>query len=209
VTGFGPFAGRSVNASWLLAKAIAAAHPDWKVRAREVSVVWGEPDKVMRELSAEPWDVWIAFGEGAPGSFSIETKAVNQRGSGKDNERQGPPAPLIKEGGAEKLTFAADADTLAKRLTELGFSTRVSSSAGRYLCEEMLYTLLDAQQHDPHRAVLFIHVPPFGSPLKTSADAEGATTPFDQAAIDHAAAIFAPELVKFLTDQRESTAQKR
>jgi pyroglutamyl-peptidase len=199
VTGFGPFAGRPVNASSLLAKAIAARHPEWKARALEIPVLWGEPGKVMAKVSAEPWDIWIAFGEGGPGALSIETKAANERGNGRDNDRQGPPEPLIKDGAPAQLTLGADAPTLARRLTELGFVTRVSSSAGRYLCEEMLFTLLLAQQQSAQRGVIFIHVPPYGSKLKTSPGEEGESVRFDEATIDRVADLVAPELVQFLT----------
>ena len=202
VTGFGPFAGRPVNASSLLAKAIAARHPEWSVRAVEIPVIWGQPEQVLKSVSVQPWDLWIAFGEGGPGAFSIETKADNERGGSQDNNHQGPPAPMIKDGGPAQLSLAADARQLAHRIAELGYAARVSSSAGHYLCEEMLYTLLHAQQQEAQRRVLFIHVPPYGQPLKTTGGPDSVPVVFDDATIDRVADMVAPALVEFLSESK-------
>lgn len=195
VSGFGPFAGRPVNASSMLAKAIVARNPKWNARAIEIPVLWGEPAKVLAEVSTPPWGVWLAFGEGGPGSLAIETLAHNARGKGQDVEHQTAPKPVIHEGGPAELRLGIDAEALARKLTRLGVTTRVSSSAGKYLCEEMLYTLLLAQQQLEHRGVIFIHIPPFGTTLKTG-PAPDASIPFDEVAINHVADVISLELLK-------------
>jgi pyrrolidone-carboxylate peptidase len=74
------------------------------------------------------------------------------------------------------LKQQAQMKDLATALTQAGFPTHVSQSAGRYLCEEMLYSLLYAQQQHPEalRLVLFIHVPTLEQSLPVSPTKQGA-----------------------------------
>jgi pyrrolidone-carboxylate peptidase len=74
------------------------------------------------------------------------------------------------------LKQQAQVKDLAAALTQAGFPTLVSQNAGRYLCEEMLYSLLYAQQQHPEalRLVLFIHVPTLEQSIPVSSGKEGA-----------------------------------
>lgn len=169
VSGFEPFGGRDRNASWVLAEELAKAFPK-EVRALQIPVVWGAPLKTLNATQPLP-QVWIAFGEGTP-EFEIEIVAHNQRGMYADNQRARPPTPDIVHGGAAVLKQQTQVADLAASLTRAGFPTHVSQSAGLYLCEEMLYSLLHAQQQHPEalRLVLFIHVPTLEKSISPSKD---------------------------------------
>lgn len=173
VSGFEPFGGRDRNASWTLAAEIAKAFPR-EVRALQIPVVWGAPLAAINNTKPLP-QVWIAFGEGTP-EFQIEILAHNQRGSYPDNQQAKPATPDIVSAAAPVLKQQAQVKDLAAALTQAGFPTRVSQSAGRYLCEEMLYSLLYAQQQHPEalRLVLFIHVPTLQQSLPVSPAKQGA-----------------------------------
>ena len=173
VSGFEPFGGRDRNASWTLAAAIAQAFPH-KVRALQIPVVWGAPLTAINNAKPLP-QVWIAFGEGTP-EFQIEILAHNQRGMHPDNNGAKPAAPEIVSAAAPELKQQAQVTDLAAALTQAGFPTHVSQSAGRYLCEEMLYSLLYAQQQHPEalRLVLFIHVPTLEQSIPVSPAKDGA-----------------------------------
>ncbi|MDI1314412.1 hypothetical protein [Prosthecobacter sp.] len=175
VSGFEPFGGRDRNASWTLAEAIAKAFPQ-EVRALQIPVVWGAPLTAINNAKPLP-QVWIAFGEGTA-EFQIEILAHNQRGMYPDNQQAKPATPEIVSAAAPALKQQAQVADLAAALTQAGFPTHVSQSAGRYLCEEMLYSLLYAQQQHPEalRLVLFIHVPPLGESIAVSPAKEGAPT---------------------------------
>lgn len=183
VSGFEPFDGRDRNASWTLAEAIAMAFPQ-EVRALQIPVVWGAPLTAINNAKPLP-QVWIAFGEGTP-EFQIEILAHNQRGMSPDNQQAKPATPEIVRDAAPALKQQAQVADLAVALTQAGFPTHVSQSAGRYLCEEMLYSLLYAQQQHPKalRLVLFIHVPPLGESIAVSPAKEG--TPAAQRKVDAA-----------------------
>lgn len=173
VSGFEPFGGRDRNASWTLAREIARAFPH-EVRALQIPVVWGAPLTAINNVKPLP-QVWIAFGEGTP-EFQIEILAHNQRGMYPDNQQAKPATPDIVSAAAPVLKQPAQVKDLAAALTQAGFPTHVSQSAGRYLCEEMLYSLLYAQQQHPEalRLVLFIHVPTLQQSITVSPAKEGA-----------------------------------
>ncbi len=181
VSGFEPFGGRDRNASWTLAEAIAKAFPR-EVRALQIPVIWGAPLTAINNAKPLP-QVWIALGEGTP-EFQIEILAHNQRGPYPDNLQAQPATASIVGGAAPVLKQQAQVEDLAAALTQAGFPTHVSQDAGRYLCEEMLYSLLYAQQQHPQalRLVLFIHVPTLGQPLPISAAKEG--SPAQQRKVD-------------------------
>jgi len=176
VSGFEPFGGRDRNASWTLAAEIAKAFPR-EVRALQIPVVWGAPLAAINNTQPLP-QVWIAFGEGTP-EFQIEILAHNQRGSYPDNQQAKPATPDIVSAAAPVLKQQAQVKDLAAALTQAGFPTHVSQSAGRYLCEEMLYALLYAQQQHPEalRLVLFIHVPTLQQSLPVSPAKQGDPSP--------------------------------
>lgn len=165
VSGFEPFGGRVENASWVLA-CVLAADGGSRVRAVQIPVLWGAPMKAIETQTSLP-DQWIAFGEGTR-TFQIEVTADNQRGNYHDNHRALPSAPLIVPQGSARLDNLIQAQALAEALTQKGFPTQVSRDAGAYLCEEMLYSLLEVQQRHPEklRSVLFIHVPVIGKIIK-------------------------------------------
>jgi len=173
LSGFEAFGGRTENASWTLAQEIAKAFPQ-EVRSLQVPVVWGAP--LTSITSAKPLpQVWIAFGEGTA-EFQIETIAHNLRGRYPDNHGTKPATPDVVKDAEPELLQPAKVEGLAEALTQAGFPTHVSQNAGRYLCEEMLYSLLHAQKQHPEalKLVLFIHVPPLAQTVKLSPPKAGA-----------------------------------
>lgn len=172
VSGFEPFGGRTQNASWVLAEEMGRAFSA-EVRTVQVPVVWGAPQRVIEGVQPLP-KVWIAFGEGTA-EFQVEILARNERGMHPDNEGKQPAEAEIVSAGAAVLQQRAQLAGLATALTRAGFPTRVSQNAGRYLCEEMLYSLLHAQRRHPEglELVLFIHVPVLDSSVAVKPSAGG------------------------------------
>ncbi len=163
VSGFEPFGGRTLNASWVLAGEIKKQNPG--VKLVQVPVVWGAPLKAIRSVKPAP-EVWIAFGEGTR-EFQIELLGHNKRGQHPDNNGAQPAAPDIVADAPAVLENGISADALASALTSKGFPTLVSRNAGSYLCEEMLYSLLYAKQQSAGimKVVMFVHVPTLESEI--------------------------------------------
>jgi pyroglutamyl-peptidase len=169
LTGFEPFDGRERNASWIAASALAQQHlPGVELRAAQIPVCWDAPRRVLDPIVTE-WQphVIIGLGEGEPGMFRVESVANNTRRERADNDGKFPEGRVIDPRGPLRRTASADCITLCKALTALDIPVRVSTDAGAFLCEELLYTLegLRAAQ-DALDTVLFVHVPPFGTALE-------------------------------------------
>lgn len=164
LTGFGPFAGRSVNASSIGATAVAASRHD--VKRVLVDVIWGEPTRTVLPLLDGESNVVISFGE-ATDTFRLELVARNARGSTRRDVADALPAiPLIRDNGPDTLTPVFDADRVVAALAARGFPVECSANAGQFLCDEMFYTLLYEQRFGKLATsldiVTFVHLPVFG-----------------------------------------------
>lgn len=170
LTGFESFGEtRSPNPSWEAIKELDGQK--WKgflLVAKQSQMVWGAPLKQMQDWLAQYHPVAVfAFGQGKTGAFSLETRASNERGPGVDNLGARPANPNIVDSGPKRITATADCDKYSRSLAGKGYLTRISSEAGRSLCEEMLYSLeyLKSTQN-LKGTVLFCHVPQLGTNSK-------------------------------------------
>jgi pyrrolidone-carboxylate peptidase len=168
LTGFEPFgAGRPPNASWEgIAGLDGRTWKEYRLASRRLRVIWGAPMEQLEQAISEVRPAAVfAFGQGLPGAMALETRASNQRGNERDNRGDLPPGPTVVPGGPDVLRATADCDRLARALRGQGYPVRVSTDAGRYLCEETLYALehLKAKRGLPF--VLFCHVPPLDSAI--------------------------------------------
>lgn len=169
VTGFTPFDGRAYNASWIAARELVSAHHSEHVlHGLRIPVSWEQPRRALERVLPQ-WQprCIVAMGEGATGLFKIETLARNQRSARQDNNGQLPAYPLIDPLGPDTRPASAPYSKLCLDLSEAGYPVQLSSDAGAYLCEELLYTLEALkEQHSTLQTVLFVHLPPFGSILE-------------------------------------------
>jgi pyrrolidone-carboxylate peptidase len=125
-------------------------------------VVWGAPREHLQKWIDQYQPAAIfAFGQGGPDGFAFESKASNRRGKKyKDNKGELPPSPTIVDDGPDRFDATIACDQFARALRAKGYLARVSTRAGRYLCEEMLYTLEYLKSTRPLKGtVLFCHVP--------------------------------------------------
>lgn len=169
ITGFTPFDGRPVNASWIAARALAALgnYEKYALHALEIPVYWGAPRQALSAaLLTEVPVLIISMGEGETGTFRIETRARNARRERADNAGRLPIGmPNSATGPAERNSSFA-CENLCQKLAGHGIPIRLSDDAGAYLCEELLYTLEEFKEEQTAiKQVLFVHVPPFGSTL--------------------------------------------
>jgi len=167
LTGFAPFAGRSVNASWIAASLLQKHLNQTKVLAIEIPVVWGEPQRIMSETirDFDP-QVIIAMGEGKPGCIQLETLALNQRVQRPDNNGSLPTQTAINPDGPICVKSSSPLADIRNLLVEKGIPIILSLDAGGFLCEETLYILESQCAQQPNsRLVMFVHLPPYGSSL--------------------------------------------
>lgn len=169
ITGFTPFEGRAVNASWIAARSLVANHgTEHILHGLRIPVCWGQPRETLLP-ALERWHPHciIAMGEGEKGQFKIETLARNQRKSRVDNAGNLPPNTQIDPLGPATRIGSAPCVALRDALSTAGFPIVVSTDAGAYLCEELLYNLEEQMATRAElKLVLFVHLPPFGSTLQ-------------------------------------------
>lgn len=167
LTGFEPFGKqRPANPSW---EGIKRLHgQEWQgyeLVCKEVPVVWGAPLSHLQELISQHKPVAVfSFGQGGARSFALESKATNMRGKYADNLGQKPTVRSIVDNGPFSFDASIDGETLVNLLRNKGYEIRISTRAGRYLCEEMLYTLEYLRSTKRvNGTVMFCHVPPLYS----------------------------------------------
>jgi pyroglutamyl-peptidase len=170
LTGFEPFGDpKSPNASWEGVRQLdGQSWKGYQLVCKQMQVVWGAPLAQLQQWNSLYHPVAIfCFGQGSPGYFALESKAVNLRGQHLDNKQQEPPGPTIVEDGPQTLNASSDCLELSRRLSAQGYPVRVSEDAGKYLCEEALYSLEYLKSSGQLTApVLFCHVPPLGSRIQ-------------------------------------------
>jgi pyroglutamyl-peptidase len=170
ITGFTPFDGRPVNASWIAASALARKG-EWRghrLRAIEIPVCWGAPRLALAQaLQTGTPSLILSMGEGEPGIFRLETRARNVRRERADNVGRMPAGEPNSPTGPDERRSSFACQALCDALSAQGIPVRLSEDAGAYLCEELLYTLEEFKETEPAiNQVLFVHVPPWGTPLQ-------------------------------------------
>lgn len=166
LTGFTPFEGRDVNASWIAARQLGNHLSDARVDLLEMPVRWGSPRELLEPVCRTHCpEAVIAMGEGRAGWFDIETRARKTPKIKKDNHGELPGRHPWPE-GPEIVNASIDSQRLKARLKETGAPVRISTDAGGFLCEQTLYTLeLLRERHSTLKTVVFVHLPPYGTSL--------------------------------------------
>ena len=171
VTGFGPFPGVPFNASSVLVEQLAEAVPRSVPRAMIVPAIlptdWRLAGETARRVAQtlEP-DVILHFGVSRRCTgFEVETRARNNAAPFLDQAGLAPPGRTLWRGAPPMLKATLPAAMLVQRLRLAGLPAVVSSDAGRYLCNAVLYeTLLRARERKPAPLVGFIHIPALPAP---------------------------------------------
>lgn len=155
VTAFGPFDGRSENASQLALTALKRATPSLRKRLLPVDSVVA-PSRLKTAISELQPDLLILLGEAAgSSSIRIETTAWNLLDfTIPDNANRQPRNTPIETGAPTRLETELPLAPLLRHLNKQKLLVTLSSDPGRYLCNQIYYTA----RRKIDRAV-FIHLP--------------------------------------------------
>ena len=161
VTGFEPFGGESLNPSWeavkLLPDSIGGAEiiklclPTEFIRSEEA---------LLSAIAAHSPDAVVCTGQAAGRSaLSFERVAVNLRDASiPDNAGYIPRDEAVIPGEREAYFVSLPVKAMADAVKEAGISAELSLSAGAYVCNDVLYTLLH-RLRDTKVPGGFIHLP--------------------------------------------------
>lgn len=161
ITGFEPFGKDTVNPSWEAVKMLDDSIGEYQVTKLLVPTVFGLAAQTVLEKAADlnP-DVILCVGQaGGRCGITCEVAALNLREAPiADNTGSMPQnEPVVPEG--ENAYFSTvPVRRMVEKITSQDIPCTLSYSAGVYVCNDLLYTLLH-HYRDSSTLVGFIHVP--------------------------------------------------
>lgn len=161
ITGFEPFGGQSINPSWLAVSGLGDSVCGWELKKVLVPVEFGTAGQCVIAAAEEfgP-DAILCVGQaGGRAAVTPELVAINLRhGSIPDNAGLMPEDEPVVPGGREAYFATVPVRKMAQAIRDASVRGAVSYSAGAYVCNDLLYTLLHRYNGTETR-VGFIHVP--------------------------------------------------
>ncbi len=161
ITGFEPFGGESINPSWEAVNILPVEINGYSLIKLRVPVVFGRAaDNIIKAANEYRPDVVLCIGQAGGRSYvTPELVGINLRhASIPDNEGNQPKDEKIAEGGDVAYFSTLPVRKIAESINAAGVPSSVSYSAGAYVCNDVLYTLLSHFKNSETR-VGFIHIP--------------------------------------------------
>ena len=161
ITGFEPFGGEQTNPSFEALSDFPDEINGYSVVKLQVPVVFGKAgETVIKAAEKISPDVILCIGQaGGRDAITPELVAINLRYAAiPDNSGYQPKDEPIIENGENALFSTLPVREMTAAVNAAGVPARVSYSAGAYVCNDLLYTLLDHFRGSKTR-IGFIHVP--------------------------------------------------
>lgn len=161
ITGFEPFGGEKINPSWEAVSRLPDTVNGYSLTKLCLPVVFGEAAEKVKNVAGElSPEVILCIGQaGGRAAITPELVGINLRhASIPDNKRNMPVDEPIIEGGDVAYFSTLPMRAIAKEINGAGITSHVSYSAGAYVCNDLLYTLLANYQGTETR-IGFIHIP--------------------------------------------------
>ena len=161
ITGFDPFGGESINPSWEAVSRLPQTIGQYQLTKLQIPTVFGEAAKVVLDTSAQLQpDVIICVGQaGGRRGITPEVIGINLReASIPDNAGFTPVNTPVIPGGPDGLFATVPVREMVAALRRAEIPAALSYSAGAFVCNDVLYTLLH-HFRDSSTLVGFIHVP--------------------------------------------------
>lgn len=161
ITGFDPFGGAAVNPSWLAVQALPDSVGEWELCKLEIPTVYGTAARIVLEKAAEfAPNVIICVGQaGGRAAVTPERIGVNIRDARIcDNAGNQPRGEFVASDGPAAYFSTLPVMAMADAIQAAGIPATVSNSAGAFVCNDVLYSLLH-HYAGTQTKVGFIHVP--------------------------------------------------
>ena len=161
ITGFDPFGGAAINPAWEAVQLLPDVIGDYELRKLQVPTVFGKAAATVLE-TAEVFrpDVILCIGQaGGRSAVTPERIGVNIRDARiPDNEGNQPRGEFVVPDGPAAYFTTVPVMAMADAIQAKGIPAAVSNSAGAFVCNDILYSLLH-HFHATSARVGFIHVP--------------------------------------------------
>ena len=161
ITGFEPFGGEEINPSWEAVKRLPEEINGYAIHKLLIPVVFGEAAEMVIAVAERisPHAILCIGQAGGRGAITPELVGINLRyGRIPDNKGNQPNDEPITEGGDAAYFSSLPVRKIAEAIKAEGIPAAVSYSAGAYVCNDVLYTLLERYKNTETR-VGFIHIP--------------------------------------------------
>lgn len=161
ITGFDPFGGESVNPSWEAVKLLPEKIGEYELVKLQIPTVFGLAAETLLQTAAQIQpDVIISVGQaGGRGAVTPERIGINVRDARiSDNAGVSPKEEAIVPGGPDGLFATVPVKAMIAAITDAGLPAAISNTAGTFVCNDVLYSLLHHYAGTEVRCG-FIHVP--------------------------------------------------
>ena len=161
ITGFDPFGGETVNPAWEAVKALPEQVGECTLCKLQIPTIFGlAAEKVLAFAAECNPDVILCIGQaGGRDAVTPERIAVNIRdGKIPDNAGIQPGGEPVAPNGPAAYFTTVPVNEMATAIAGAGVPSTASNSAGAFVCNDTLYSLLHHYHGTPVR-VGFIHVP--------------------------------------------------
>ena len=163
VTAFDPFGGEKINPAQQAVELLPDTIGRHEIHKLVVPTVFGEAaDLVIREMDRQIPDAVICVGQaGGRKAVTPERVAINVSEAGiTDNKGNRPQDEPIIPGGPAAYFSTLPIKAMVSGIREAGLPSEVSNSAGTFVCNSLLYSVLHhASEHMKETRAVFIHVP--------------------------------------------------
>lgn len=161
ITGFDPFGGETVNPSWEAVKRLPDTIGGYELVKLQLPTVFGRAAETLLEKAAACGpDAIISVGQaGGRKGITPEVVGINLREAGiPDNQGNQPVNVPVVPGGPAAYFATLPVRDMVAAMKEAGLPCGLSYSAGAFVCNDVLYTVLNHYQGTAVQAG-FIHVP--------------------------------------------------
>ena len=161
ITGFDPFGGATVNPSWMAVERLPEHIGECVLCKLQIPTVFGKAAAAVLEIARQfcP-DTILCIGQaGGRAAGTPERIGVNIRDARiPDNAGNQPRGEFVDSSGPAAYFSTLPVEAMAQAIRDAGVDATVSNSAGAFVCNDVLYSLLHHYDGTAVR-VGFVHVP--------------------------------------------------
>ncbi len=161
ISGFDPFGGEAINPSYEAVKLLPDVIGEYELTKIELPTVFGRAAEIMTEKIEEirPAAVICVGQAGGRRGITPEVIGINLReASIADNAGNMPKNEKIRAGAPDGIFSTLPVREMVEAIKEEGLPASLSFSAGAFVCNDLLYSLL-YRYKDTDIKIGFIHVP--------------------------------------------------
>ena len=162
LTAFDPFGGIETNSALLTMNQLNIKDENLKIVKKVVPTVFSKAFSSVQEiLDKEEFDYCLCLGQaGGRDAITVERVAINYVDARiPDNEGKQPLDCKINENGENAYFSSLPLNKIVTSLTKENIPSRISNTAGTYVCNFLFYNLMGYLKAYPLMKGGFIHLP--------------------------------------------------